>query len=292
MAGQSNSPPDNYEDLTQAVHDHYDGLSKSYQKVARFVTQNPNDIAMLSVNALSARCGVHASSLVRFAQQFGFKGFKELQVIFQNRLATAAPGFDARIKALKSDLDMHTREGMRGFLSDLVVRDITSLENLMAGTSEEDLARAVDLLEQADTIYLVGQLRSEPIANLMRYILTMLGRKTTFLDTAGGLATQMAKVMQPGDVLLAVSFRFYATEVVNITEDAAAHGVPIIAISDSTLSPLAKTAEVLFAVPEDEYAFSRSLAAPMCLAQALMVALASRLQKGEETPRIPVVTEK
>lgn len=291
MAGPSSRPPDNYEDLTQAIHDHYDGLSKSYQKVARFVTQNPNDIAMLSVNALSARCGVHASSLVRFAQQFGFKGFKELQVIFQNRLATAAPGFDARIKALKGELDLHSREGMRGFLGDLVVRDITSLENLMAGTSEEDLARAVELLEQAETIYLVGQLRSEPIVTLLRYILTMLGRRVSFLDSAGGLATQMAKVMQPGDVLLAVSFRFYATEVVNITEEAAARGVPIIAISDSSLSPLAKTAAVLFAVPEDEYAFSRSLAAPMCLAQALMVALASRLQEGGDTPRIPVVTE-
>ena len=71
----------------------------------------------------------------------------------------------------------------------------------------------------------------------------------------------------------------------------AARGVPIVAISDSTLSPLAKNARVLFAVPEHEYTFSRSLAAPMCLAQALTVALAARLQKDlDGNPRIPVVT--
>jgi len=48
---------------------------------------------------------------------------------------------------------------------------------------------------------------------------------------------------------------------------------------------------VLFTVPEDEYTFSRSLAAPMCLAQALMIALAARQESGEEPPRIPVATE-
>jgi DNA-binding MurR/RpiR family transcriptional regulator len=86
-----------------------------------------------------------------------------------------------------------------------------------------------------------------------------------------------------------VSFRFYAIEVVNVVEEAAGRGVPIIAISDTTLSPLAKNAKVLFAVPEHEYTFSRSLAAPMCLAQALTVALAARLQKNTD-PRIPTVT--
>ena len=75
-----------------------------------------------------------------------------------------------------------------------------------------------------------------------------------------------------------------------MAEETAARGVPILAISDSTLSPYAKLARVLFAVPEHEYTFSRSLAAPMCLAQALCVALAARLQKDSTAPRIPVVT--
>ena len=68
--------------------------------------------------------------------------------------------------------------------------------------------------------------------------------------------------------------------------------MPIVAISDSTLSPLAKSARVLFAVPEHEYTFSRALAAPMCLAQALTIALASRLQKELHRPRIPIVTQR
>ena len=102
----------------------------------------------------------------------------------------------------------------------------------------------------------------------------------------------MARAIGKTDLLFAVSFRFYATEVVNIVNDVASRKVPIIAMSDSTLSPVANAASVLFAVPEHEYSFSRSLAAPMCLAQALTIALAARLQRNLVNPRIPTVTER
>jgi DNA-binding MurR/RpiR family transcriptional regulator len=284
-------PPPNYEAFTRVIEERYDTLSGTNQLIGRYLTQNPNDVAIKSINGIAERCGVHASSLVRFAQVFGYSGFKELQGIFQARLATAAPGYEARVNALKSELELHRQSGKRGVLGDLVARDIASLQDLLDSATEEKFTRAVDLLSGADTIYVAGQLRSAPIAVFLRYVLSMLQRRIVLLDANGGLATEMAKVMRPTDLLIAVSFRFYAKEVVTITDNAHAAGVPIVAISDSRLSPLAKTASVLFEVPEDEYTFSRSLAAPMCLAQALMVALAARLQAVEAAEtRIPIVT--
>ncbi len=283
--------PTSYEDLIRVIHNRYDDMSRTYQKIAVYLTQNPNDVAVMSVNAIGDRTGIHASSFVRYAQSLGFRGFKELQAVFQRRLTTAAPGFDARIRALEDELGPKEDRSDLGFLRDLVVRDVTSLQDLLANISATQIAEAAALMEAADTIYLVGQLRSAPVAELMRYMLTMLGKRTVLLDAGGGLSTHMARVMQPGDLLFAVSFRFYATEVVNIVEAVAARGVPVVAMSDSTLSPLAKSARVLFAIPEHEYTFSRSLAAPMCLAQALTVALAARLQQDRDSPRIPVVTQ-
>jgi DNA-binding MurR/RpiR family transcriptional regulator len=282
-------PPESYEDLIKLIHDRYDDMSKSYQKIALYLTQNPNDVAVLSVNAIGAKCGIHASSFVRYAQSLGYKGFKELQSVFQRRLTTAAPGFDARVRALETELG-GVREGEMAFLADLVARDVASLQELLASVDAAALATAADMMEAADTVYLIGQLRSAPVVDLLRYVLTMLGKRAVLLDASGGLATHMAKVARPTDVLFVVSFRFYATEVVNVAEETAARGVPIIALTDSTLSPYAKLARILFAVPEHEYTFSRSLAAPMCLAQALSVALAARLQKNSDAPRIPVVT--
>ena len=282
-------PPTDYEGFVGLVHAEYDGLSRSFQAVARFLTQNPNDVAVQPINEIAARCGVHASSLVRFSQSLGYEGFKDLKELFNRRLMTAAPGFEARVGALKDDLQLHDRGSLKGFLGDLVARDIATLQGLFKDTSEEDLTKAVDLLAKANTVYIAGQLRSQPIAVFVRYVLTMLQRPTVLLDANGGLATHMARVMQPRDLLLSISFRFYAKEVVTVTEEAQASGVPVIAITDSTLSPIAKCASVLFTVPEGDYAFSRSLAAPMCIAQALMVALAARLQSDPE-PQIPTVT--
>jgi DNA-binding MurR/RpiR family transcriptional regulator len=71
--------PKDYEDLIRVIHDRYDGMSKSYQTIALYLTQNPNDVAVRSVNSIGDSSGVHASSFVRFAQALGYEGFKDLQ---------------------------------------------------------------------------------------------------------------------------------------------------------------------------------------------------------------------
>lgn len=281
--------PKDYEELIRVIHERYDEMSKTYQNISIYLTQNPNDVAVHSVNAIAAKCGIHASSFVRFAQSLGYKGFKELQTLFQRRLATAAPGFEARRKALDEELQKRDKSEF-GFLRELVVQDIASLQDMLETIDTSSISDAAKIIDTANTVYLVGQLRSAPVVELLRYILTMLGKRCVLLDTSGGLATHMARTIQPTDALIAVSFRFYANEVVNIVEEVGQMNVPIIAITDSTLSPLAKTARVLFPVPEHDHAFSRSLAAPICLAQALAVAVAALKQDGEDTPRIPTVT--
>ena len=283
-------PPEDYEALIRVIHERHGAMSRIHRRIAEYLTQNPNDVAVLSVNGMAGRCGVHASSFVRFAQSLGYAGFRDLQAVYRRRLSTAAPGFEARIGALERELTGIEGEGGASVLRDLVVRDVASLRSLLADVSPDDIGRAAEMIERAQVVHLVGQLRSAPVVALLRYVLTMLGKPTVLVDEGGGLATHRARLAGPGDLVLAVSFRFYAQEVVNIVEEAGRRGVPILAITDSTLSPLAKDADLLFAVPEREYVFSRSLAAPMCLAQALAVAFAARLQTGR-APRIPTVTE-
>lgn len=286
------STPRSYEGIANLITAEYAGLSSGNQQIARFFTQNPNVIALESINAIASKCNVHPSSLVRFAQALGYSGFKELQAVFQTRLATAAPGFRERINALEQELSKNVNHGNLGFLKTLVVRDIASLQGLLESVTEETLSAAAKLLANAQTIYLAGQLRSEPVALLLRYLLTMLHRKVVLLDPAGGLAQEMALTMGERDVLVAVAFRHYAKEVVAIVEAAAASRTAVIAITDSQLSPLAKDGAVLFTIPEDEYTFSRSLAAPICLVQCLATATAATLQPGQgKNPRIPTVTE-
>lgn len=286
------SVPSHYEGAINLITSHYDGFSEGYKQVARFFTQNPNVIALESINAIAAKSAVHPSTLVRFAQNLGYSGFKELQAVFQTRLATAAPGFRERVSVLDAELSRNAATGSLGILRDVVVRDIAALQGLLEAVSQEALDKAAQLCATAETIYVAGQLRSEPIAELIRYLMTMLQRKVILMNSAGGLSQEIAMTMKERDVLIGVAFRHYAKEVVAIAEHAVASKVPLIAITDSQLSPLAKGASVLFTVPEEEYSFSRSLAAPMSLVQTLATATAARLHpKGGEKVRIPSVTE-
>lgn len=283
-------PPGDYESLIRLIHDRHDEMSPSFRRIAVYLTQNPNDVAVRSVNAIAQDCDIHASSFVRFAQSLGYKGFRELQALFQRRLATAAPGFEARVHALERELEARDDLSESGFFRDLVVKDTASVQALLDDIAPEDLGAAAEILCAAETVYLLGQLRSAPVVELIRYLLTMLGKKCILLDPSGGLATHMARTIAPGDALLAVSFRFYAKEVVSIVEEAGRRGVPIVAITDSTLSPLAKSARVLFAVPEYPGMLTRSLTAPVCLAQAIVATVAARAQNRPADPSIPSVT--
>ncbi|MEG3132737.1 MurR/RpiR family transcriptional regulator [Rouxiella sp. T17] len=290
---QSPPPPHkNYEQVVNEITERYPQLSERFQQVARFIMQNPNAVALESINAIALKCSLHPSTLVRFAQNLGYSGFKQMQVVFQTRLATSAPGYNERITALESDLQRNQQQGSAGFLQDLVVRDIATLQGMLESIQAVDLDKSAEYLSRADTIYIAGQLRSEPVAMLMRYLLTMLNRKVILLNMPGGLAPQIAMSMKSKDALIAVSFRHYAQEVMDIADIAESKTVPIVAITDSVLSPLAKHASVLFTIPEEEYSFSRSLAAPVCLVQSIALSLAAILQPGEDQPRIKTLTER
>ncbi len=296
LPAKSSAPKDNgpptYERLTNTITERHPSMSRRFQQIARYLVQSPNEVALESIKTIAENASVHPSSLVRFAQSLGYGGFTAMQKVFQDRLVTAAPGFAERVAMLENELGRHSGTANMAFLRDLVIRDIAALQHLIHSVSEDRLARAVEMLDRARQIYVLGQLRSHPVASFMRYGLTMLGREVILLDAAGGLASEQAKIMGPDCVLVAISFRYYAGEVVGIVERAGKAGVPVIGISDSQLSPLAKHATVFFDVPEDDYAFSRSLAAPMCLAQTLIIGLANRMQpENRGHPVIPVATQ-
>src|SRR3954453_13085701 len=93
MTPSSKVVPRNYEGVVNLITRDYAKLSPGSQQIAGVFTQNPNVIALESINAIAEKSRVHPSSLVRFAQGLGYSGFKQLQGVFQPRLATAAPGF-------------------------------------------------------------------------------------------------------------------------------------------------------------------------------------------------------
>lgn len=270
------SAPQTYERLITAITDCYDELSNSFQRVAGFIVQNPNAVAMQSARAVAEAAGVQPSTLVRFSQGLGFSGYKDMQRLFQSRLIGAAPDRAERLSSLEKELGAE-EEASGSVLRHIAISDVAGLRHLMDGADEQCLDDAADLLAGAKTVYVLGQFRAYPIASYLYYALTYLRRDARLLDGVGGMTAEQSQIIGADGVLIAVSFRYYAREVVDIVEAVSRRGISIIVITDSTLSPLVKHSRILFEVPEGRYNFSCSLAAPMCLAQTLVVTMARKV---------------
>ena len=98
--------------------------------------------------------------------------------------------------------------------------------------------------------------------------------------------------MTPKDLLIAVSYHPYAEEAVHVIDAAVDARCRVLSISDSLVSPVAKPATLVLQVREAEIRKFRSLAASMCLAQALVISYAfASAQPKRNSSRLGVKAE-
>jgi DNA-binding MurR/RpiR family transcriptional regulator len=265
--------PSTFDDLSAHIARRHDKLSARLRTIAAFAVQHPNEVALSTVSVLAKRIGVQPSAIVRFANNLGYDGFTEMQQVFRTRLvAPTMPSYRERISQLRN-----ARDGQSGqpgdVLAEFVADDIASLENLYRLVPFDRLEKAISILAGAETIYLFAQGRSCPIAYYLDYGLTRLDLRSHFLDSIGGLVRHRTRVVTKKDVMIIVSFKDYAEDVVEVAADIAKRDIPLIVITDNPLGPYAKFADVCFELGEARYRPFRSLVAPICLAQSIVVGL-------------------
>ena len=96
----SRQPPQRAEEFRTLLLERYDRLSKRLQQVARYVLDEPNELALETLAVIAERCGVQPSAIVRFAKSFGFSGASQMQRLFRDGLlsANAALGYGERVR--------------------------------------------------------------------------------------------------------------------------------------------------------------------------------------------------
>ena len=268
--------PESFEALKAAIAERYPSLSRQLQKIARFVLENPDELALETVTTIAGRAEVQPSSMIRFAQAMGYDGFSTMQQVFRSNLMASTPSYRERIQSLRKNRGARF-EDPDTVIADFVEDGIAALELLRDHTSRERLSQAVDTLAGAEEIYLLAQGRAFPVAFYLSYALSRLERRSFLLDGMGGRLRQQADLMTAKDAVIAVSFHPYSPMVVDIVTERSEKGVPIVAITDSPLSPMALEARVAFEIKDNQQRPFRSLVAPMCLAQSLVVSLGHRM---------------
>jgi len=270
------SPPQTADKLRELIVSRYDGFSKRLQHVARYLLDHPDDVALETLMVIAERSGAQPSAIVRFAKAVGFTGASPMQRVLRDSLLAnhSTLRYGERVRHVNASLDANGAGGVGHLLDEFSAGDILALQNLRQTVSHDELTKAIGLIQAADTLYVIGMRRSFPVAAYIAYSFLRVGKRSVFVDNAGGLAEQQLQPICSTDLLIAISDHPYASETVQAVETAVAAKAKVLAITDSLISPLARGADQVLLVRDSEVRAFRSLSASICLAQTLVIGLA------------------
>lgn len=265
--------PASFDSLRHQVQARYDELSPHLQRLARLSLEDPNSFALETVTTLAQAAEVQPSTLIRFAKEFGYSGFSDMQKVFKLRLIEGSPAYREQIYQHRTRLEATAETDPMAILQDFTDASILCLERLKTTVDPQALARAIELMAAAEQIYVIGQRRAFPIAAYIAYGLARLEHRTQLLDFVGGMVPQQAATLRPGDLLIAVAFAEYTPAVVEVVRDVHIRNIPTLTITDVPTSPLARHGTVYFCVDDADIHRFRPIAGSMSLAQSLIIGL-------------------
>lgn len=258
----------------------YDALSKRLQQVANYVRDHPESVAVDTLHAIAGRAGVPPSTLIRFANHFGFGGFSELQRLYKADVQSSYRNYRQRIRQLK--LDTATSDGTYAdkLLREFVEADVQALNLLLGQIGTLELERAIQLLHQADTVYLCGLGRAFPVATYMMYSLSHVGARVDLISGTGMMHQEQSRMIGPDDTLVVITWQPTTSATLAIMQQAAEAGARILLLSDYRRSPAAQLATHAIFLDEADVHRFRSLNATMCVAQTLCIGLGYFRESG------------
>ena len=280
MSDESPRPPQEFNKLRDLIVEARDRMPKRLAQVAAYTIEFPDDIAFGTVSRISERAAVQPSTLVRFAKALGYRGFSDLQAVFQQRLRDRPNNYEARLQSF--DAHASGRPAVLALVEGLGQAATHSIERLRERIQLEALEEATEILARAETIYLIGVRRSYPIVSYLSYAFGTFGIRNALVGSPNGVDREILSFAGPRDAAISVSFTPYAAATVDYARQIVGQKTPLVAVTDSPFSPLVLKASVWFEIVESDFEGFRSLAATMTLAATLAVAVAERRRLGKK----------
>jgi DNA-binding MurR/RpiR family transcriptional regulator len=219
-----------------------DEMSANEKKLADFVLENAPLIRDYSSQQIAGSVGVSQSSVVKFSQKLGYKGFTDLKLAIHESVVKQGSNISVlRGKERSSSGSSSLRERLFHSKCDALssVTDLNDDERIFAG------ARAI---KQASRVELVGSGAAHLIAKDFAYKLMGMG-KVCIAEGDAQMQLTGISALRSGDCLVIISASGQAPELVKIAKRAKKEGVVIVSLTSQSASPIRTLADVrLFSV--------------------------------------------
>ena len=242
-------------------------MSPQVRKAAHYVLDNPNEVGLSSIREVAEAAEVKPNTLVRMARAIGLDGFEALRRPFRDNLRNGRESFPDRARWLQA-IAKGGRHG--GLFSEMAAANLTNIEQLYSATSAGEVKAAADLIVDSRTTYVLGVGAAYALAHNFAYLARMALDNVVAVPRDGSLPIDDIAKAGPRDVLLAMTFTPYRSEVIDATRSAMDQGASVVALTDSRASPIAFEAEHAFVLGTGTPQFFPSTLAAAALLETLI----------------------
>lgn len=210
-------------------------LRLSERKVAEFIMDHPSEVVNMSSLQLGAEAGVSESTVVKCSQSLGFDGFVQLKLALARDLAgSAATAFGA----------VEPDDGPDVVMQKVFNASATALSDTMKVLNPGKLGAAAAMIEQAGAVSFFGMGASGIVALDAKQKLMRIGISAE-CELDPHLELTRVSLMQPNDVVVALSHSGETSDVVDVLRLAGDVGVHTVCITNYPDSSAARLAEVV-----------------------------------------------
>jgi DNA-binding MurR/RpiR family transcriptional regulator len=255
--------------VRELIQERRGALTATERRLAEVVLTDPQTVAFGTVAAFARTATTSGASVVRFANRLGFDGFVDLQAAVQDELAGHLRPAVERIRQVAAD----------DLLSRAMAVELHNVQTSLGAVDRRALTAAVARLtaRRARVVVLPGSASF----GVGYHLADQLGLLRDGVELAWGApapVTATLAALGVADVVVAIDVPRYDTSVLDGLDLLAEREVPVIAITDSPLSPLGRKAHTTFAITSDGAGPFDSQLGAMAIANLLVASVARRLR--------------
>jgi DNA-binding MurR/RpiR family transcriptional regulator len=258
-----------YDDLLAVMKGSFLELSGQFQVGAKYIVDNPGEIAVSSMRTIASKANVQASTLVRLAQHLGFEGWPDFKQIFVDRVHTAPGGYAKKAKGI-------TRQRN----SNNLVADLFEGQHQNLLTTEKNnrdaLAACAKLIEEGRHVHIAGFRASFAMAFAFQYLYRFFRPSVQLIGGQAATLEMGLRDIAKEDTVVVISFSPYSEEAISTANAARAAGCKVVAITDSDVSPVALPADASLIIGVESPSFFPSTVAGIATIEGLIALLVSR----------------
>jgi DNA-binding MurR/RpiR family transcriptional regulator len=261
-----------HQTLSAYIRARFDEFSRSQKDVAQYIVDHLDEVAFQTAEELARRASTSSSTVVRFSQALGFEGFPELQgqarEEYRRRVAAGLTGAPAAAEPLFS-LDQSAFETA-------VAADHLNVEETARKISRSDVEAAIDAIAGARRVLIAGTDQMAFFASYLRHLLMLLDLQADIVASPSQEALSRLGRIDDATLVIGLSAGRPHPLVVRAMKLARHRKARTVAITDATLSEVAKLAQIRLYYSSNSPAYVRSHAALLSMIQALAYGVYSR----------------